>query len=191
MDLISEQNKLQAEAKQVLDELNLDKLLSVIGEISILGSYSLSLMTWRDIDIHVVSPNIFLDNIFDLAKKLLATNDVRKIELQDNSERKINKHHPDGYYLCIKFRDKNQWKIDIWFLRNPDESTNKYTEDLKDRLTDEAKIIILDIKNQISNNPKYRKSIFSTDIYDAVMNENVSNLVEFEKYLEGKGKNLN
>ena len=26
---------------------------------------------------------------------------------------------------------------------------------------------------------------------DAVMNENVSNLVEFEKYLEGKGKNLN
>ncbi len=48
----------------------------------------------------------------------------------------------------------------------------------------------LQIKEQISSNPLYRKEIFSTDIYEAVLNHGVKDLKEFKSYLESIGKIL-
>jgi len=64
------------------------------------------------------------------------------------------------------------------------------TQELKEKLTKEKIEIILHLKSILDSNPKYRKEIFSTDIYEAVLESDVIDINGFKKYLEKSGKSL-
>ena len=67
---------------------------------------------------------------------------------------------------------------------------SNYNEWIKDKLNDKNKQIILGLKSQIMDNPKYRKEIFAVDVYKAVAESGVTNLEGFREYLASQGKSL-
>ena len=143
-------------------------------------------MTWRDIDLEVVVTKLNKGQITKIIDHLLNLSKCRiDFTFIDNT----NSHKPSmptGFYLGIKYeveRDKT-WKIDIWIIVS---HANGYlnTIKLKNQLTEQTKLSILDIKNQVADHPKYKaKEIQSVDIYDAVLNHGVHNLEEFKTYLQ-------
>ncbi|MDO8618447.1 MAG: hypothetical protein Q7R49_00720 [Candidatus Daviesbacteria bacterium] len=191
-DLMQQQDLLQKEGYNLLEKCQLIETLEEIGQTSIVGSLQTGLMTWRDIDIEVVVNKIdkedarkVIDHVINYASRRV------DFSIIDNTAL-IEPHHPKGLYLGIRYELATQktWKIDIWFLDNTDSHANEYTLKLKERLTDESRQIILDIKSQIDHSPKYAKEIYSTDIYDAVLDKGVKSLDEFKEYLKKLGKSL-
>lgn len=109
---------------------------------------------------------------------------------------------PTGIYLGVKYYSKDLkaeellgasekvWKIDIHFVLEKDSKGVSKTQEVADKLTDEKRKIILKIKGVVFKSPKFRKEIFSMDIYEAVLNQGVKDIFEFKDYLRGRGINL-
>lgn len=185
--LLTQQQTLHDEADIVLKDSGLIQMLSPYGTVDVSGSYKTELMVWRDIDIGV-TPKLSKDDLWEAAQKILDIPHINQITIQDNSN-KENPNVPDGYYLGVKYGSGgNVWKIDIWFADFL--AQNEYDETVKMRLDEEKRRIILEIKNQVFENPKYRKVFFSVDIYNAVLDAGVTNLEEFKDYLVKQNKSL-
>lgn len=61
---------------------------------------------------------------------------------------------------------------------------------IKDSLKEEHRLPILQIKHAISSHPKYRKQIFSVDIYKAVIEDGVRDLAGFKGHLQETNRTL-
>lgn len=189
-DLLKKQKDLQNEANMILREIDLLNILSIYGKPEIIGSLATGLMTWKDIDIEVIG-GINEEKYWEVVRKLFHTPQYKKLFVA-NFTNSVNPNTPKGLYISIEGYGKTEerWKIDVWFLppRKPD--GENYNEWIKNKITDENRLIILSIKNKVAINPKYGKEIFSIDIYKAVIENGVQNLDDFKKYLQTKGKQL-
>ena len=191
-DLILQQNKLQKEGNEVLEKLQFLSFLSKYGEPIITGSLATGLMTWRDIDIELVDKNKSYQNLFDTVSYLFEIENIKNIQLNNNIGGRIRIENPDGLYLGFQYQyEQELWKIDVWFIHNEKKHSGK--DDVlyfKNNIDEEKRKSILIIKNQMATHPKYRKTIFSTDIYDAVLKEGVESYEGFFEYLKKIGKIL-
>lgn len=198
-DPLNQQEELQKESHQVLEKLNLVEILSKYGKPTLVGSVTLGLMTWKDIDIEVITDNPNKEDIANIASTLINLPNYRIDLTVINNEDKHNPHTPKGIYLGIKYFDdipiqeqfgasEKVWKIDIWFLTKENAQGAIKTKEIEEKLTDEKRKIILEIKEALATNPKYRKTIFSMDIYNAVLDNEVKNLEEFKGYLSKSGR---
>ena len=205
MDLIDQQQKLQVEAQGVLDDLDLINLLKEYGEPQIVGSLALGLMTWRDIDLEIIVDKLDKEVVAEVIKKLVLKTTFRiDITFSDNIARfnNSNPNSPQSLYIGLKYFGKDipptemqgsnplVWKLDLHFILEEDARSKTKTEELKNQITDDKRKIILEIKDQIASNPKYRKQIFSMDIYQAVLEKGISSLEEFRSYLAETGREL-
>ncbi len=201
-DLLKQQKQLQEEAHEVLKNIKLLSILTKYGIPFLVGSVETGLMAWKDIDLEVIVKNINKDLIAEITSSLIR-NSARRLDFSivDNRNPDDSGKGPIGYYIGLKYYDpttpkkelvssnKNTWKIDLWLVLEGNARSDKSTEDLKAKLNSENRQIILDIKNQIMEHPLYRYEIFSTDIYSAVLENNVTNIEEFKSYLNKIGKN--
>lgn len=203
-NILDKSKKIQKEAQDVLKTLDLINLLSSYGKPEVIGSVALELMTWRDIDIEVVvenlSHNILAEVVSNLLKKSFRRLDFAVI---DNRVRfGQNSKTPKSLYIGMKYfgddipndqllgANPNIWKIDIHFLLEQDSQGKQKTNEIRKKLTKDNRKIILEIKDQVAMNPKYRKEVFSVDIYQAVLDENVKNLKGFKEYLKKSNREL-
>lgn len=190
-ELLRNQEKLQREAKEVIEKLNLVKILSQYGKVNVVGSLRYGLMVWRDIDIDLVLENEILEiNYWKIVKKLFSNKKIQSMTLSDN--RKIeDKNRPKSLYIGIKYLDneENIWKIDIRLSNENDLNTGKIENLINEKITSKNRVTILEIKSQVCDNPKYHKEFSSVDIYEAVLISGVKNLEEFTNFLKLKGKN--
>lgn len=190
-DLLEQQEELQKEARELLEKINLIKFLSRFGGIEIGGSLDSGLMTWRDIDLGVISDDINDENYWEIVKYVYYLEDYyHSLYIQD-FRKSVNPASPKGLYigLKIKYLD-NFWKIDIWYVKPRKKGDENFNDFLKANLNGGNKKIILSIKSQVHENPKYRKDFYSVDIYNAVIRENVRDLEGFKEYLKKSGRNL-
>jgi hypothetical protein len=188
-DLVLQQNKLQKEGNDVLEKLQLLQFLSKYGKPVITGSLATGLMTWRDIDIELVDETKSFQNIFDTVNYLFGIDNIKNIQLNNNIGGRIRAENPDGLYLGFQYQDEELWKIDIWFIHNEKKHSGKDdVEWFSNNIDKEKRKSILIIKNQMAVHPKYRKTIFSTDIYDAVLKDNITSYEGFIEYLKIKSK---
>lgn len=192
IDLLQEQEKLQKEAKSVLEKLDLVNLLNKYGNTEIVGSLDYGLMTWRDIDINVATDQDPKDeDYWKIVKELFSKNRVKLLTLADNRKNE-DKDRPKSMYIGLKYQidASDIWKIDIRFLSKKYITTDKTADLIKQKITDDTRKMVLEMKSQVHNNPKYHKEFSSLDIYEAVLLNNVKSLSEFKTYLESKGKGL-
>ena len=68
IDLVRADESLRAEADDLLDRRGLRRLLEGFATISIVGSYALRLMVWRDLDVAMHAPGITVADFFNLGK---------------------------------------------------------------------------------------------------------------------------
>lgn len=90
---------------------------------------------------------------------------------------------PYGIWFGPQINNKGKkWNIDIWFV-SQDETNSHHNQDLAKRMlsiTEAQRKIILDIKYQCLVNDQKEKGITSSDIYKAVLDNNVKT---YEEYL--------
>ena len=188
---LEKQNQLQKQASEVLNNLDLIKELSKFGEVKIVGSVSLGLMTWPDIDVDLKSKTEINDkDYFEIVKYVFSKKNIKQLKLIDNRNLS-EKNRPKSIYLGIIYDLKGvEWKIDVRYLNSADAFAEDYLNQTKSKLTIESTKTILEIKTEFHNHPKYRKEFSGFEIYNAVLDKNVSNSKDFRDYMETNGIQL-
>lgn len=188
MDLIKKEEKLHKETDEILEELDLINFLSKFGKIEIVGSYKLGLMVWEDIDIHIITEKPNKKQALYILKDLLERSKVLSVTIIDNRTKRVYPNYPEGFYIGIKYKNnETKWKIDIWLTSEKETEIDNL---IQEKLDENNRKYILEIKSKLFDNPKYRKDILSIDIYKAVLEKGVKNLEEFQNYLKDIGKEL-
>ncbi|HVB20422.1 MAG TPA: hypothetical protein VNG51_00565 [Ktedonobacteraceae bacterium] len=190
--LVQRQQELQDESQRVLEELNLLTLLSQAGVVRQVGSSVLGLMVWRDIDLAVSSPGLHSTRVWETMQPLCIHPRVRRIRYLNESgsynptNLPIDERHYFGVYHDTT--TGHEWKIDVSFWLMPGIHPEPVHEAVEQQLTPETRLAILWIKDEWYQLPTYRNEVYSTDIYDAVLQYGVRTPGEFDRYLAQRGK---
>jgi hypothetical protein len=187
-ELLARQRALQAEAEQVRVQLDLDRVLGIVGDPVLVGSAALGLMAWRDIDTTVVCQSLDKGPVLAAAMDLAAHQDVKTMQYRDDSGRwnQEPEKYPDGLYIGLRYHPATmpEWKLDVWFVDDPARQPDlAHLRTLSPRLTDDARLAILRIKTLWSARPEYGKTVSSWDIYTAVLDHDIRDPDEFERWL--------
>jgi|TARA_Y100000031_G_scaffold113820_1_gene125766 hypothetical protein len=183
---LQKQSILQNQAKEILRDLELMKSLKKCGNPVFVGSYALGLMSCFDIDIVVIS-NPKVENYLKVVKYLFPKQNIYSLSLQD-FRKSIHSDRPQGLYCGIKYlvKPKTLWNIDIWFLQ--DTKAIELVDRVKSKLTNENRLIILKIRNEMREKTKLDEEVSGSEVYEAVLDNGVRNLEEFKKFLNKRSK---
>lgn len=139
--------------------------------LRVVGSYTLDLMVWRDLDLLVEATSMTIERFFELGQQIAMVLSPMKMSFTDYREQRPEGYSP-GLYWGIRLGDIRQgaWKIDLWAFE-PDVAKAKLREceSLKTRLDPQLRLTILRLKSELWNDPQYRKDLTSQHIYDAVL----------------------
>ena len=184
--LLQRQDALQAEARVVEADLQINELLGTVGEVTHVGSAALGLMVWRDVDLTVVCAQLSLEPIVDIGARLLWHPRVRRVEFRnDTGTWNVDPRYPDGLYMGVGYRAPagEDWKLDIWFVDEPDRQPDMANMRwIPTALSSETREAILLIKSVWASRPEYGTSVKSFDIYTAVLKDGVRTRKDFERW---------
>ena len=187
-ELLRQQDALQAEARAVAADLQVDGVLGQVGEVNWVGSAALGLMVWRDLDLTVVCAKLMLEPVWEIGAKFARHPRVNTVTFRNDSGHWITDptKYPDGLYLGVGYRSTSarDWKLDIWFVDEPERQPDlAHLRWIPEVLTPETRSAILTIKNAWARGAEYGKRVKSFDIYSAVLNAGVRSLEEFDDWL--------
>jgi hypothetical protein len=184
--LVNRANRLRKQANLLLRKSKLLDLLGAYGEVSVTGSYRLNLMTTADLDIHVVNPKTRKALVREVLDKLIEQNFFDGYHFHDwvshirSGRRVFGDNIQKGYYIALKtiFQGK-RWKIDIWFLNEPNRNVARLMKTLEDNMTDKMRFTILGLK-QLRD--KLNLDIASSLIYEGVVKKRISRLSDLLRF---------
>jgi hypothetical protein len=180
---------LRMEADRLLAAGLLDALVAY-GEPRIVGSYSLCLMAWRDLDIEVVREPFDRRAFFDLGHRISECLTPPRMHYRDETVARTP-GLPSGLYwgICLGDERKGAWKIDIWSVdRLHAESQKIRAAELARRLTPETRRVIITLKEQVWSDLRYRRAFSSQDLYECVLDHGVRDLAALFECLSSQGK---
>lgn len=190
--LLQRQQELQDESRIVLEELNLLPLLSKAGVVRQVGSSVLGLMVWLDIDLAVSTPGLNIERVWETLQPLCTHPQVRRIRYlnESGSYNPTNLPIDERCYFGVYHDTANGhvWKIDVSFWLMPGIHPEPIHDAVAQQLSPETRLAILWIKDVWYQLPTYRNEVYSTDIYDAVLQHGVRTPGEFDRYLADRGK---
>src|SRR5260370_19025251 len=166
---------LQAEADELLWGRGLHSLLSKYGQVQVTGSYSLRLMTWRALDLYLVTNGIAVADFFSLGAQIADLLDPIRMSFR-NELKARTEGLPKGLYWGIYLGDERAgaWKIDLWAMDSEQLTVlDEGQKGIERKLTESSRMRILEIKAQCWMKPGYRRTFSSLDIYTAVLDEQV------------------
>jgi hypothetical protein len=187
-ELLERQDTLQAEAWRTLDALDLAAALAPIGLVEVIGSLATGLMVWRDIDLLVIAPGLSASVAHEAMARYFGHPGIGAIRYRYDhaAQNPANDPNDDRYYYALFYHGDggHEWKIDIsiW-IADPPHVERLPSSSLIARLNDETRLAILWIKDRWFARPEYRTSVYSVDIYDAVLDHGVRTPEEFAVYL--------
>lgn len=173
------------EADELLHARGLLALANQVGETFVGGSYHSGLMTWRDLDIYLKAPGVGVAEYFAFGGRVAHLVDARKASFRDNRDGD-DAEVPPGLYFGLKQGDPRQgtWKLDLWAV---DAVTfgriRSEAEAFVAQLTPRSRTVIMAIKAAYWADPRYRDTVTSAMIYDAVLTAGVSTPEQFERWL--------
>lgn len=184
MDLYEKlNNSIVEEAQSILDKYGLMDLLSKYGKPIPTGSFVLNAMAYRDLDIYIDNGSISEAEFFELGKEINAL--LKPYRMSFRNEFKIQTPNlPLGYYWGVytNLEPEKSWKIDIWAMSSDQiKSFEKKLKETQSKMTQEKRLTILDIKNQLATNPE---RISSMIIYKAVLDKNIKSMEEFKEWMK-------
>jgi len=177
--------QLKKEADEILFHKGLFDILKKYGRPHVTGSYELELMVWRDLDIYLEAEDMSEDDFFSLGAEINKL--LFPVRMSFRNERIMHtKGLPTGLYWGIYLGNERMgaWKIDVWAIDEQEcHLLLKYCDDIAKNLTNETRDIILAIKSACWQDPEYRRSFSSKDIYEAVLDSGITSVEDFRKYL--------
>jgi hypothetical protein len=180
---------LRNEADQLLGS-GLRAILNDYGEVHVIGSYDLHLMVWRDLDIHIVQPDLDRKGFFELGGRIANLLTPPRMHYRDETIA-ATEGLPRGLYWGVYLGDERDgaWKIDIWSTDAEGfEATRAHGERIREQLSDATRSAILGIKSKVWRHPKYRREFASGDVYSAVFDHGVVDVDGFWQFLRDLGR---
>lgn len=191
-ELLHRQDRLQAEAEFVLEDLKLIRLLSPLGSPVLLGSAALGLMVWPDIDVTIACPGLTIDQALETMHPVYIHPQIKRVRYRNEAGHfnPTGLELDDRYYFGVYYHASTgtEWKIDVSFWTSVGEHPEPFHEVIVKQLTEETRLAILWIKDVWYRLPTYRNQVYSVDIYDAVLSQGVRTPDEFDEYLIERGK---
>lgn len=186
--IAAESKMIHDEARAIIARKGLDALLTRYGRTEYGGSYSLNLMTWRDLDIYLVTNSWDERKHFALGQELAALCRPFKMSYR-NTVRKDDPRMPlpRGWYWGVYTERffSTTWKIDCWVMRGREAVKHlKTLEVLNGIIGKRERMLIMRIKHQYCHHPSYRRDFTSMDIHSAVCRGGVGSLSAFRKWLK-------
>ena len=175
---------IKKEADTMLHEKGLLDMLRSFGTPHVSGSYALDLMTWRDIDIYLEVEELKENRFFSLGGQLASLLMPVKMSFRNETIAKTP-GLPDGLYwgIYVGNERKGAWKIDIWAVHSAEcKRLLDYCAAIQGKLDEQKATQILAIKSRCWQDPEYRRSYSSMDIYTAVLEEGIRDYEGFERY---------
>lgn len=152
------------------------------GPVEIVGSYASNLMTWRDIDLQF--PLETTDDkqiLFKIAKDIGVTFAVKRLVF-NNHRLRDESPFDYGLYLGTQLIHENQhWKVDLWcvepehFERSMAEHRSQITA-----LKNIDRAAILALKFALIERGDYRNTVWSVDLYNAMLEDGVRTTEDFD-----------
>ncbi len=179
---------LRVEADQMLKESGLGMIIREEG-FKLVGSYTMKTMTWRNLDYERMDANPDMKNHWKLGEKFFKIEWVWGLSY-------VNAYHAphgmgdEGLYWGLRLnypQGGDIWKLDLWTARAEEYLPYQPRRDMwADRLTDDTRYNILEIKEAVCMLPEYGKSIKSIHIYEAVLENGVKGLDAFWEWWKGR-----
>src|SRR5688500_13686014 len=115
-ELLQHQRELQAEATQIIADLDLLSVLSGAGTVRLSGSFVTGLMVWRDLDLHVLAPELSAAGAWEVVQSLAAHPQVYEVRYinQSGSNSFSGDLRDSRYYFQVYYRTDrgDDWKLD-------------------------------------------------------------------------------
>jgi len=187
-ELLRRQSALQAEAGDVLAELDRLALFDGMGPPLVAGSYVSGLMSWRDLDIMVLAgPDFSPSDVLRLLTRFVEVPGVVSFAYSDERGPRspTGQVRDERYHVPVTLlRDGGEWRIDlsIW-LHDAHANVTAWHEDLRDRITPEQRGAVLRIKDVWHRLPSYPDEVSGQDIYAAVLDHGVRTPEQFAAWL--------
>ncbi|MEN6546153.1 MAG: hypothetical protein ABFE07_08945 [Armatimonadia bacterium] len=179
---------LRREADYLLAQSGIGSILRAHG-LSATGSYIMRTMTWRDLDFEAYK-KLDQASCWKLGEEIANSPWTFHAQFEDN--------HRTGYlgfYWGFLIADPSLfgpvqrgnplvWKLDAWSFPVAHRANN----DLERRalwqslLDDESRACVVAIKEVLCHDDRYCKSLFSVDIYEAVLEQGIRDLEAFEQW---------
>jgi hypothetical protein len=178
------------EAKDLLEKRGLRKILEKYGSVQPTGSFVLDLMTWRDLDLYLVSESINSDEFLKLGFEINKLLNPVKMSFRNELIAKTE-GLPNGLYWGVYLGNERDraWKIDIWNISKEEAAKrHRFCEELEKKLDHQKRKVIHELKGMCWKNQNYRKSFYSTDIYEAVLDNGIVTFVELREFINSKYK---
>lgn len=156
------------------------KLLSKYGDVYIVGSYRMGIMTWNDIDFYIDKSSLNTQNYYSLASDIL-----KMYPSHFNGEINIEN---ELAFLGFETRISDErWNIDIWWKDKVKiDDSIAYAHDIVHLIQErpELKNAVMKIKQDLIIRGFYgfdkgKKHYHSKEIYDAVFNEGILTTEQF------------
>jgi hypothetical protein len=177
---LDEKSSLKVEAEKIVTDLNLLSILKKYGDARIVGSVDLDLIVKFDIDIHILlkKKSDLSVNLFKISKDLLDIDLIKEIRITDFRDE-------DSYKITIDSFSSSSgiWSIDFWVTKSEKTTAFNKMEEIKQKLNPESRSEILNLKDYFQQKGLLRDGL-SNVIYDAVLNEKIVNIGDFESYLK-------
>jgi hypothetical protein len=183
-ELLKQAEKLKKKAYNLLYNKGLFDLISSVGTTQIIGSFTLDLMTWPDIDISVTLPHEKdVSTFFELGKMITEQFNAAKMSFSNMFIRTDQPYDHGLYWGAYLPHESQRWKIDIWgYGEKAFQSNMKDFEKIRNFLDTSHRLTILRIKNDVCHLPEYRGIITALDIYNAVGKHKIKTTDEFLKW---------
>ncbi len=150
MDVFEISEHTQRQAWQILEETCVMSLWESIGaEVYIVGSLKSGLLMHRDIDMHVYSDRVCVEESFAVISRLMVQKGWRELQyrnLLDTEEECVEWH------ALYEDHEGNVWKFDMIHIRKGsryDGVVERVTEEISCKLTPELRRTILQIKYDV------------------------------------------
>lgn len=177
-------DKFKENADKLLYDLSLLNELNKYGTTYIIGSYSMDLMAWNDLDIYVSNESMSKEKLYELTSFILDTfKPVWYEAKRDIIDGKTAWFH--GFETKIL---GELWNIDIWFFdKETIAKAIDFSKNIKSKLLHNptAKDIVINIKQSLIANEQYGfEKYTSMDVYKAVFKEGITTYENFVKKYE-------
>lgn len=178
---ISQKN--QKRAYEVIEQANIIPIWKSVGaKINLIGSLKTGLMmTHRDIDFHIYTPQFNISDSFAAMGKLAENPSITRIEYANYIE---TEEECIEWHAWYKDKDGELWQIDMIHIRQGSKYDG-YFEKVADRintiLTQEQRETILRLKYETPSTEK----IGGVEYYMAVIRDGIRNYPDFEIWRKG------
>ena len=173
MNLLEISDSYKKTADKFLHQSKIVSVLEKYGRIEFEGAYAANLMLHGDIDIKVIGPEDYSNDMqFQILRDIYDTcgEQIRSLFIKaDWDDPRFGQQYPFGKYIGVKTLFNNErWKVDIWFISEMEAARERSTLDIsKTQPSENQRLQILECK-------QYRKDhslkTSGQEIYEAVLN---------------------